>query len=60
MTSWGTPALDIGAGVLAQLAAAGVEATRVGRCTREDPDLWSHRREGPAAGRLGGLVVVHP
>ncbi len=28
-TSWGTPALDLGAGVRAQLAAAGVEDVRV-------------------------------
>lgn len=59
-TSWGTPALDIGAGVVAQLLADGVHATRVDRCTREDADLWSHRREGVAAGRLGGLVMVSP
>lgn len=57
-TSWGTPALDIPAGVLAQLAASGATARRVDRCTREDDDLWSHRRDGAAAGRLGGLVRV--
>lgn len=55
-TSWGTPALDIGAGVTAQLAAAGVEVTAVGGCTLEDPDLHSYRRDGAAAGRLAGLV----
>lgn len=56
-TSWGTPALDIGAGVRAQLDALGVTSEDVGRCTREDGDLWSHRREGAAAGRLGALVM---
>jgi YfiH family protein len=58
-TSWGTPALDLGAGVLAQLAAAGVPAARirqVDRCTLEDEGLHSHRRDGDKAGRLAGLV----
>ena len=55
-TSWGTPALDIGAGVASQLAAAGVEVTRVPGCTREDRTLFSYRRDGAAAGRLAGLV----
>jgi YfiH family protein len=57
-TSWGTPSLDIGAGVLAQLAAAGVEAADVSRCTLEDDDLFSYRRQGAASGRLAGLVWV--
>jgi purine-nucleoside/S-methyl-5'-thioadenosine phosphorylase / adenosine deaminase len=56
-TTWGTPALDIGAGVEAQLRAAGAElATTPARCTREDPDLYSHRRDGDRAGRSAGLV----
>jgi YfiH family protein len=55
-TSWGTPALDIGAGVEAQLVAAGVDVTRVEGCTREDPSLHSYRRDGAASGRLAGLV----
>ena len=55
-TTWGTPALDIGAGVRAQLAATGVEVVDVGGCTREDPLLHSYRRDGAAAGRLAGLV----
>jgi polyphenol oxidase len=55
-TSWGTPALDIGAGVEAQLVAAGVDVTRVGGCTREDPSLHSYRRDGAASGRFAGLV----
>ncbi|MDT9592732.1 peptidoglycan editing factor PgeF [Nocardioides zeae] len=58
-TSWGTPALDLGAGVVAQLADAGVARVhRVERCTVEDPALWSHRRDGASAGRLGGIVRV--
>ncbi|MEP6814155.1 MAG: peptidoglycan editing factor PgeF [Marmoricola sp.] len=55
-TSWGTPALDIGAGVRAQLERDGVTVVDVSRCTRESPDLYSHRRDGAAAGRLAGLI----
>ena len=36
-TSWGTPSLDLGAGVRAQLEAAGVAVEDVSRCTRESP-----------------------
>lgn len=59
-TSWGTPSLDLGAGVAAQLRADGVECVDASRCTVESDDLYSHRREGVAAGRLGGLVWVRP
>lgn len=57
-TSWGTPALDLGAGVQAQLTAAEVPAVNVGRCTLEDEQLHSHRRDGVDAGRLAGLVWI--
>ncbi len=60
-TSWGTPALDIGAGVRAQLRDAEVEdVVSTGHCTIEDDDLFSYRRQGPGSGRLGGLVWVRP
>ena len=59
-TSWGTPAVDVGAGVVAQLHAEDVEVVDAARCTREDDDLWSHRRDGAAAGRLGAVVWVRP
>ncbi len=59
-TSWGTPSLDIGAGVRAQLAAAGVEIEDVSRCTRESEDLFSYRRQGQASGRLAGLIWLRP
>lgn len=55
-TTWGTPSLDLGAGVRAQLEAADVEVVEVGACTREDPRLHSHRRDGAEAGRFAGLV----
>lgn len=58
-TSWGTPALDIGAGVRAQLERDGVTVVDVSRCTRESVDLYSHRRDGAAAGRLAGLIRRH-
>ncbi|MEI7058056.1 peptidoglycan editing factor PgeF [Nocardioides sp. CCNWLW239] len=54
-TSWGTPSLDVGAGVRAQLAREGVEAVDAGRCTRESEDLYSYRRDG-AGMSLGALI----
>jgi YfiH family protein len=59
-TSWGTPSVDVGAGVLAQLRAAGVEVVDASRCTREDEDLYSYRRQGVESGRLAGVVWVQP
>ncbi|MDX6299964.1 MAG: purine-nucleoside/S-methyl-5-thioadenosine phosphorylase / adenosine deaminase [Nocardioidaceae bacterium] len=65
-TSWGTPALDIGAGVRAQLLSGEVDGVEVAdvrdvaRCTVEDDDLYSYRRQGRESGRLGGLVWMRP
>lgn len=56
-TSWGTPALDLGAGVRAQLEADGVSVHDVSACTRETPGLYSHRRDAQRSGRLAGLIV---
>jgi hypothetical protein len=55
-TSWETPALDLGAGVRAQLEDRGVTVVDVSRCTRESSDLYSHRRDGRRAGRHAGLI----
>lgn len=55
-TAWGTPSLDLGAGVRSQLEAAGIDVVVAGGCTLEDPQLHSHRRNGTASGRLAGLV----
>lgn len=55
-TRWGTPSLDLGAGVAAQLADAEVAVVQVERCTLEEPGLHSHRRDGAASGRMAGLV----
>jgi polyphenol oxidase len=62
-TSWGTPAVDVGAGVASQLRAFDVEvldpmAGDPRWCTRENSDLFSYRRQGRRSGRLGGLVRV--
>ncbi len=56
VTRKGTPGVDVGAGVAAQLARAGVTAVaRDPRCTGETPSLYSYRRDG-RTGRLAGLV----
>ncbi len=60
-TSWHTPALDLPAAVLAQLAAAGVQAHPAGVCTLEDLRFFSHRRavrDGEAEGRFIGFVTA--
>jgi YfiH family protein len=55
-TRQGTPALDLRAGISAQLAAAGVPGVRHDdRCTIETPELFSYRREG-TTGRFAGYV----
>lgn len=57
-TSAGTSGLDLRAGVLAQLAAAGVGAvTAVDVCTMEDDRFFSHRRFAGATGRFAGVVA---
>ncbi|HEX7305803.1 peptidoglycan editing factor PgeF [Lentzea sp.] len=56
----GTPALDLRAGLWNQLASAGVGKIGVDpRCTFEEKDLFSHRREAPT-GRLASVVWVEP
>lgn len=52
----GSPALDIAAGVRAQLAARGVAALQLPGCSAEDPALFSYRRDGGTTGRYAGLV----
>jgi copper oxidase (laccase) domain-containing protein len=64
-TSWGTPAVDLGAGVRSQLqAGAGdgleVEVVSHEACTVEDERFYSYRRQGAAAGRHAGLVWLRP
>jgi copper oxidase (laccase) domain-containing protein len=59
-TSWGTPSLDVAAGVRAQLARDGVEVVDLARCTRESPDLFSYRRDGVRSGRQSGIIRIVP
>ncbi|WP_029137884.1 peptidoglycan editing factor PgeF [Nakamurella lactea] len=55
-TADGTSGVDLRAGLAAQFAAAGAETVLIDqRCTREDPDLFSHRRSG-RTGRQAGLI----
>ncbi|WP_432559200.1 peptidoglycan editing factor PgeF [Granulicoccus sp. GXG6511] len=55
-TSWGTPALDLGAAAERQLRDLDCTVERRDRCTRTSLDLHSHRRDGATAGRLGALI----
>ncbi len=57
-TSWGTPALDLPAGVRAQLAALDVPVEYSGECTLENDSLFSYRRDS-LIGRFAGLVWTH-
>ena len=60
VTRAGTPGIDIGAGIAAQLARAGVRAVAADpRCTAETPELYSYRRDG-RTGRFAGLVWLTP
>lgn len=55
-TSWGTPAVDVAAGVHAQLARAGVlDRAQSPVCTLESDDHFSYRRDR-TTGRLAGYV----
>lgn len=64
-TRHGTPALDLGAGLVRQLDAADVTVTDLAAggaaCTIEGvEDYFSYRRQGQRSGRLGGLVRWRP
>ncbi len=55
--SWtGTPAVDVSAGVVAQLHDLEVAVTWVPGCTRESADLYSYRASG-TTGRFAGVVT---
>jgi YfiH family protein len=59
-TSWGTPALDLPAGVVATLVAAGVDRVQpLDICTLTDDRFYSHRRaqrSGETTGRSAGFI----
>ncbi|WP_431992269.1 peptidoglycan editing factor PgeF [Streptomyces albogriseolus] len=59
-TGWGTPAVDVVAGVHAQLERLGVDgAGRSPVCTRESDDHFSYRRDR-TTGRLASYVWLDP
>ena len=59
-TSWGTPALDLPAGVRAQLGSLGVTVhPQPHTCTLESADHFSYRRE-QRTGRLASYVWLDP
>lgn len=56
--SWtGTPAIDVAAGVVAQLCANDVAVQWIPGCAREDRRLFSYRRDG-RTGRFAGIVAA--
>jgi YfiH family protein len=57
-TRQGTAGLDLRAGLARQLAALGVDRiVSDPRCTAEDPELYSHRRDG-TTGRQAGVAWI--
>lgn len=58
-TSWGTPALDVGALIEASLDEVGVAVAGTGPCTACDPSYWSHRARGEL-GRQGMVAWMEP
>ncbi len=59
-TRRGTPGLDLRAGIARQLAALGVARIVADpRCTAEDPELFSYRRDG-VTGRQAGVAWIEP
>jgi hypothetical protein len=60
VTRQGTPSVDLAAGVVQQLRAAGVVDLALDqRCTVESAELFSHRRDG-VTGRFAGAVWLEP
>jgi polyphenol oxidase len=56
MTSRGTPGLDLRAGIATQLTSLGVAAIGIDpRCTVDDRNLFSHRRDAPT-GRMASVL----
>lgn len=54
-TRWGTPSIDLAAGVRSQLD--GVSYSQVDLCTYESEQLYSYRRES-VTGRFAGIVLL--
>ena len=58
-TSWGSPALDVAAGVRAACDGLGVELTDSAVCTACSPSHWSHRARADA-GRQALVAWIEP
>lgn len=57
-TSWGTPSVDIAAGVMRQLETLGVrEVEQADVCTYENNRYFSYRRDG-VTGRFAGVIAL--
>ncbi|HHW83703.1 MAG TPA: laccase domain-containing protein [Actinomycetales bacterium] len=54
-TRWGTPSIDLLAGIRRQLD--GVPVAEAGLCTLEDERFYSYRREG-TTGRCAGIALI--
>jgi YfiH family protein len=60
-TRGGTPSLDLAAGAMGILRAAGVRrVASTGICTVEDPAYYSYRRDGQVTGRFAGVIMAVP
>lgn len=58
-TAWGTPALDLAAGIRSLCRARGLEVTDTGTCTACSPLHWSHRARGDR-GRQAAVAWIQP
>ncbi|MFM2214721.1 MAG: hypothetical protein RJA88_90, partial [Actinomycetota bacterium] len=56
-TSQGTPALDLPAALRVVLGGAGISIVDEFRCTHENSDLYSYRRDG-VTGRQAGVITL--
>ena len=57
VTPQGTPALDLPAALRAVLESAGIPILDESRCTLENTDLYSYRRDG-ITGRQAGIISL--
>lgn len=58
-TAWGTPALDVAAGIAEACRRLGIEFDDLGTCTACSPNHWSHRARGEA-GRQALVAWIEP
>jgi hypothetical protein len=58
-TGWGTPALDVAAGIAEACHRLGIELDDLGTCTACSPNHWSHRARAEA-GRQALVAWIEP